>query len=119
MPKKTSVQSTFGIAYRLREKEKDPIIDAAHTIAERTKMELKDISGKGGPAMSTMKGWFDGETLCPQYRTMAAYFRAQGYEFQIVPSRVQINGRGARATAPTIVFREARNGTIRSSSSRF
>ena len=58
--------------------DKDPIIDVIRTIKRDTGMKDSEITEMGGPAASTLKGWFGGRTRRPQFATVAAAASAMG-----------------------------------------
>lgn len=98
------VQTTFLRTYKLRPKEKDPVIDAVHTVINRSGLSMKELHEKSGVSKSTHSNWFDGDTMKPQFATLVATLRAMGYEFQITPVRHAVNGKATRAEAPAIVW---------------
>lgn len=67
--------------------DKDPAIDKFRTIVQDHfgtrnfgRKHLSEIEAAGGPAASTMVGWFFGKTRRPQNPTMEAAGRALGFE---------------------------------------
>lgn len=97
---------TFLNTYRFRATEKDPIIDAVHTIFNDAGVSITKLHERAGVATTTLYNWFDGPTRRPQYATICACLRALGYDFQIVPFRTKVNGRAIDAAAPRIIHRE-------------
>jgi transcriptional regulator with XRE-family HTH domain len=97
---------TFLRTYRFRATEKDPIIDAVHTLFNDAGVSLQKIHERAGVATATVHNWFDGPTRRPQYATICATLRALGYDFQIVPFRTKINGHAVDASAPRIIHRK-------------
>jgi len=104
-PAKRIASAAFLRTYHFRKKEKDPVIDAVHTLFDEVGASLKNIHEKAGISRTTVYNWFDGPTCKPQYATLNATLRALGYEFQIVPYRHRINGQSIKATPPKIVRR--------------
>lgn len=58
--------------------DKDPVIDLLRTVKRDTEMKDSEIHEAGGPAIATLRGWFDGKTRRPQFATVAAAASAMG-----------------------------------------
>lgn len=74
---------TFLRAYKIDEGNKDPIIDQIRTIFDDEGMSIYDSNKNGGPSVTAMHNWFEGETRRPQYATITAALRSAGYDFVI------------------------------------
>ena len=99
-----TAQSAFKGTYALRKHEKDPVIDAVHTLVDDSKGgTLGGLATRAGISPATIKNWFDGDTRRPQHATIAATVKALGYEFQIVQSHKRVNGHAVKALAPRII----------------
>lgn len=101
------VRKMFNQTIKPRKKEKHPVIDAMHSIVERAGADedLNKLAESANCSKSTYKGWFDGDTMQPQFQTVARTLNALGYEVQIVPIRKPVNGK-IKAAAPEIVWRK-------------
>lgn len=104
------VQRTFFRTMKMRKKEKHPIIDTMHTIVEKSGGDLDKLAENANVSKSTYKNWFDGDTMQPQFQTIARTLNAMGYEVQIVPLRKEVTSgatnKGIRTLAPEIVWRK-------------
>jgi transcriptional regulator with XRE-family HTH domain len=60
--------------------DKDPVIDALRTAIQHEKATYAQIEQKSGVTDSTLRNWFEGKTKRPQYCTVAAVWKALGYE---------------------------------------
>lgn len=101
-----AAQAAFRGTYALRKHEKDPVIDAIHTLMDQPKNRggsLKNLAERANVSPGTIHNWIDGDTRRPQHATIAATAKALGYEFQLVPSSKRINGHAIKARAPLIV----------------
>lgn len=98
-----SAQSAFRGTYALRKNEKDPVIDAVHTLLDEKGDAISRVAERANVAPSTISNWIDGDTRCPQHAKIAGTLKALGYEFQIVPSKVRANGHAIKALAPRII----------------
>ncbi len=59
--------------------DKDPIIDVLRTIKRESLMKDSEIHSEGGPAIATLRNWFNGKTRRPQFATVAAAAVAMGH----------------------------------------
>lgn len=62
--------------------DKDPVIDKVRTAIQKEKISYAQIEAISGVTDATLRNWFEGKTRRPQYATVAAVFRAMGYEAQ-------------------------------------
>lgn len=65
--------------------DKDPVIDQMRTALDTSQMSIPAIAEKSGLAESTLRNWFYGETLRPQFSSVQAFYRAIGWEMQPRP----------------------------------
>lgn len=98
-----TAQGAFRGTYALRKHEKDPVIDAVHTLMDEKGGTLKGLAERANVSPSTIYNWIDGDTYCPQHAKIAGVIKALGYEFAIVPSKVRVNGHTIKALAPRII----------------
>jgi transcriptional regulator with XRE-family HTH domain len=86
---------------------KNPVIDKTRTLLqdEGVYKNLKVVSEITGVAVSTLDGWFNGDTKNPFHQTIAAVVTGFGYEEQFVKKR-EINLDAEREAAAK--WREAR-----------
>lgn len=98
-------RQSFFRTYKFRRGEKDPVIDKVRTIMDDTGSSIGDINKECGVASSTLRGWFDGETMRPQYATLCATVRSMGYDFALVPAKSKANGHDWDASGPRIMKR--------------
>jgi len=73
---------TFHSSYNFV--DKDPVIDICRTAKADSGMTDQQIREHGGPAVSTMEGWFTRATRRPQFATVEAFARAIGKTFVLV-----------------------------------
>lgn len=59
----------------------DPIIDKVDTILDDEGTSLTDAAHDSGVSRSTLVNWRKRKTKRPQYATIAAVVRSQGYDF--------------------------------------
>ncbi len=104
--KQAPVQASFKGTYFLRATEKDPVIDAVHSLVDEAGLNLNLLGTKANVSRGTIYNWFDGPTRCPQHAKLAATLKALGYQFQIVPTSHRVNGHTINATAPRIIRRK-------------
>jgi transcriptional regulator with XRE-family HTH domain len=71
---------TLYRAYSFKSGEKDPVIDRIHTMLEDEGMDYTKAADVSGVSRSTLVNWIEGETMKPQYCTIAAVAQALGYE---------------------------------------
>lgn len=60
--------------------DKDPVIDLVRTAIQREKVSYEAIERDSGVTTQTLRNWFNGRTKRPQYATVAAVFKAMGYQ---------------------------------------
>jgi len=89
--------------YHFRPKEKDPVIDQMHTFMDDHDYSIGDVSNRSGLSATTLYNWFDGPTRCPQHRTVAAFYRAIGYEMALVKATANYNGKNFKAAPPRVI----------------
>lgn len=84
MAKKTQRRTPLNIYRTYNFIDKDPAIDKIRTIVndEGLIKKLNIVHELSGVATTTLDNWFNGETKCPQNRTLAAVASALGYELQ-------------------------------------
>ena len=90
--------------------DKDPIIDEMRTLWEKCKRPTYDyVTAQGGPAASTIRGWFNGDTVRPQSASVRAFVRALGFDIRFVRPKEPIKW----ATNAEILAAEAQAKTAR------
>ena len=65
--------------------DKDPIIDVLRTIVKKDGLDYNDLARDSGVSPTTLMAWMHGLTRSPRFVTLAAVFRAAGYD--LIPSR--------------------------------
>lgn len=100
-----AAQTSFRGTYALRKHEKDPVIDAIHTLMDENHKggSLRSLAERANVSAGTIHNWIDGDTRRPQHATIAATAKALGFEFQLVPSSKRANGHAIKALAPRII----------------
>jgi hypothetical protein len=68
-------------------KDKDPVIDRIRTLVKDEGLSYKDLHWISGVSVTTFSNWFDGETMKPQYATVAATVSSMGYETDFVKKK--------------------------------
>lgn len=87
MARKPSPVKMFGyVTYNFR--DKDPIIDILRTIVKDNHLDYNDIALDSGVHPTTLMAWIYGLTRSPRYVTIAAVFRAVGYD--LVPEKARV-----------------------------
>ena len=71
-------------AYVFKQGTKDPVIDKIHTMLEDAGVSYYKASEMSGVSASCISAWIEGETMRPQYATIAAVAGALGYETAFV-----------------------------------
>lgn len=75
---------------------KDPAIDIWRSAVEESGMTYQEIEEAGGPAASTLYGWFHKDIKRPQFATLAACAGAIGAHIELVTEngkRLKVLGR--------------------------
>jgi hypothetical protein len=68
-------------------KDKDPVIDRIRTIMRDEGISERDLHIVSGVSTTTFHNWFKGETMKPQYATVAASVSAMGYKQEFVKEK--------------------------------
>lgn len=90
---------TRGILYRSYSFiDKDPVIDRVRTLVQREGLTRKQLELISGVKVSTLRGWFEGQTKRPQNATVTAVVHAMGYASRFVKVR-QVNFERSAAVA--------------------
>jgi DNA-binding phage protein len=63
--------------------DKDPIIDYARTVVQRSNMDYNAVHLASGVGKSTIRKMFDGATQRPQAATVNAILRACGFKLSV------------------------------------
>ena len=73
------------------ENNKDPVINKMRTVLQQegyySKKRRNVLHQLSGVAVSTLEGWFEGDTRSPRHETVAAAMAAIGYEEKFVKVR--------------------------------
>lgn len=69
-------------AYKFKSGDKDPIIDVCHTVLDDAGVDYTKAAEISGLSRSCIVNWIEGDTMRPQYCTVAAFMGAFGYENQ-------------------------------------
>lgn len=69
--------------------DKDPVIDQMKTALDTSQMSIPAIAEKSGLAEGTLRNWFYGETLRPQFSSVQAFYRAIGWEMTPRPMETE------------------------------
>jgi hypothetical protein len=95
-------------AYRFRADEQDPIVDKMRTIFDDHKtangrLSYRKVAEESGLSEQTIGNWFRGKTRRPQFCSIAAFARSQGYDFVLAP--LNQNASQSASTIGTMIRR--------------
>ena len=92
--------------------DKDPIIDKVRTLLKEEKLigKLGVVHELSGVSTSTLDNWFNGDTMSPQNRTVAAVITSLGYEMTFVKEKTIDLDRELKAAAR---WYEQQNNTVK------
>jgi len=65
--------------------DKDPCVDESRTVVRDSGMSYREVAEASGVAVSTLYGWYHGQTRRPSHAAHMAVLHACGYGYKLVP----------------------------------
>lgn len=77
-------------------RDKNPCIDEARTAVRDSGMSYAEVSEESGVSVSTLYGWFHGDTRSPSHECLMAVVRACGFDYKMVRMARVLDMKSAR-----------------------